>query len=50
MGPHVNAEKTEVVLLWWHLTKEHAMQEKMKKKLQTLNLQHQIQELKKQST
>lgn len=51
MGPHVNAEKMEVELLLMAFNKgTNAMQEKTKKKLQTLNLQHQIQELKKQGT
>lgn len=49
MGPHMSAEKMEVGLLLIAFNKgTNAMQEKMKKKLQTLSLQYQIQELKKQ--
>lgn len=49
MGPHMSAEKMEVELLLIAFNKgTNAMQEKMKKKLQTLSLQYQIQELKKQ--
>lgn len=52
MVSHTKAGKIVAVLLLWHLTNErtHAMQEKMKKNLQMLSSQYQIQELKQHGT